>query len=236
MQTFRERMADESGFVHRRIIGAVGGFIRGGPLGAVGGFLTGGVSSGTSATAPVTCPPGFRFDGRSCVPSQPVAGLRRLIGVQSVPGLPRPLPAPIVPQPRPPRGRAITVTQATALAPGQMGEAVMGRFGAGFEPDVVEGTTRSCGRGAVLGVDGICYNKRDLRNDERFWPRGRRPLLTGGEVRAISVASSAAKKLQRKQKQLEALGLLKKPTARRQRALPAHHFEHPVSGHDSRHN
>ena len=226
MQTFRERMADESGFVHRRIIGAVGGFIRGGPLGAVGGFITGGrqpTPVTPVAPPPISCPPGFRFDGRSCVPFQPPVRLGGIPG-----GLPLRLPPPIVPQPRAPTGgRDIPLTARTALAPGQMGEAVMGRFGAGFEPDVVEGTTRTCGRGAVLGVDGICYNKRDLRNSERFWPRGRRPLLTGGEVRAISVASSAAKKLQRKQKQLEEMGLLKKPVARRAKApaqlAPGHH-------------
>jgi len=103
------------------------------------------------------------------------------------------------------------------------GVPVMGRFGAGFEPSVFMTDTRRCGRGAVLGVDGICYNKRDLRNSERFWPRGRRPLLTGGEMRAISTASSAAKKLQRKQKQLEGLGLLKKSAPRTRRALPAGH-------------
>jgi len=41
-------------------------------------------------------------------------------------------------------------------------------------------------------------------------------------VRAISVASSAAKKLERKQKQLMELGLLKRPT-RSRRAAPAGH-------------
>jgi len=102
------------------------------------------------------------------------------------------------------------------------GVAVMGRFGAGFEPSVVMTDTRRCGRGAVLGVDGLCYNRRDLRNSDRFWPRGRRPLLTGGEVRAISVASSAAKKLERKQKQLMELGLLKRPTRSRRAAPPGH--------------
>lgn len=101
----------------------------------------------------------------------------------------------------------------------------MGRFGAGFEPDVSAITTRRCGRGAVLGVDGICYNRRDLRNSERFWPRGRRPLLTGGDMRCISVASSAAKKLQKKQKQLQELGLLKPPARRARAAAPAVHVK-----------
>ena len=103
----------------------------------------------------------------------------------------------------------------------------MGRFGAGIEPEVFMTDTRRCPRGAVLAVDGLCYSRRDLRNSDRFWPKGRRPLLTGGEMRAISTASSAAKKLQRKEKQLQSLGLLKKPASRRARApqLPGHRAE-----------
>jgi len=84
--------------------------------------------------------------------------------------------------------------------------------------------TRICPRGSVLGKDGLCYNKRDIPNSQREWPRGRRPLLTGGEMRCISVAASAAKKLQRKQKQLMAMGLLKRPASRRAaRLAPGHH-------------
>jgi len=123
-------------------------------------------------------------------------------------------------QPTPVQARART--DLGLAADPAAGVAVMGRFGAGFEPSVVMTDTRRCGRGAVLGIDGLCYNRRDLRNSDRFWPRGRRPLLTGGEVRAISVASSAAKKLERKQKQLMELGLLKRPT-RSRRATPAGH-------------
>ena len=78
-----------------------------------------------------------------------------------------------------------------------------------------------------MGTDGLCYNKRDISNKERFWPRGRRPLLTGGEMRCISIASSAAKKLQRKQKQLRELGLLKAPPTRRpKKQLAAGHHAH----------
>jgi len=115
------------------------------------------------------------------------------------------------------------------------GVPVMGRFGAGTEPAVFMTDTRRCPRRSVLGVDGICYNKGDLRNSDRWWPRGRRPLLTGGDMRAISTASSAAKKLQRKQKQLESLGLLKRPAPRTRRALPAGHraeLRHAGSGHE----
>jgi hypothetical protein len=97
----------------------------------------------------------------------------------------------------------------------QFGEAVLGQYGAALEPGVRPTETLICPRGTVLGTDNLCYNKRDIRNDERKWPRGRRPLLTGGEMRCISIASRAAGKLQRKQKQLQDLGMLKKPAPRR---------------------
>jgi len=108
--------------------------------------------------------------------------------------------------------------------PAGLGEAVMGRFGPALQPGTKTTHFRFCPRGAVLGLDGLCYNRKDIRNTDRWWPRGRRPLLTGGEMRAISIASTAAKKLQRKEKQLRQLGLLKAPPARRrQKLLPPGH-------------
>jgi len=108
------------------------------------------------------------------------------------------------------------------------GEAVMGRFGAGLKPAVFSQQRRACPRGSVLGApeaDGssLCYNKRDISNRERAWPRGRRPLLTGGEMRAISIASSAATKLAKKQKQLVKLGLMKPIIRTKTVKVPAGH-------------
>ena len=108
----------------------------------------------------------------------------------------------------------------------QFGGAEMGQFGAGLQPASFTTTTRVCPRGAVLGMDGLCYNKRDLRNADRMWPRGTRPLLTGGEMRCIRIASSASNKLRRKQKQLEKMGMLPKPTRRARSALPSGHHAH----------
>jgi len=102
-------------------------------------------------------------------------------------------------------------------APGFGGTAVMGQFGAALQPLVASSTTLRCLRGMVLGMDNLCYNRRDLKNDERKWPRGRRPLLTGGEMRCISVASRAASKLETKTKQLRKMGMLK-PLPKRSRA------------------
>ncbi len=115
----------------------------------------------------------------------------------------------------------------TGFAPEDFGEAMVGRFGAGLEPAVRSTETRICPRGSVLGIDGLCYNKRDLRNADRFWPQGRRPLLTGGEMRCISIASRAASKIRTKTKQLQKMGMLPKPTRRAApRRLAAGHHAH----------
>lgn len=228
---------NERGFVHKRLFGAVkgglGALVSGGnPLtGALGGFVRGGgrkqarVSQPQRAiariqpaaqTIPVAsgCPPGFFLQNGQCVqrrtaaPVVPVPGIRgaaqRFLPGGAT-GFQVPLPAATAPQ----------------AEPVEFGEAVMGQFGAALEPAVRMTDVRVCPRGTVLGMDGLCYNRRDIKNSERFWPRGRRPLLTGGEMRCITIAASAAKKLKTKQKQLETLGLLKKPAPRRR--LPAGH-------------
>jgi len=230
------RPGDVRGFVHRTIGRALGGIASSviGSVPFVGGIASslfdttlGRALGSTSVPQASQCPPGFIATPGGCAPrftptsSLPFAGAltRRdpRITAGSVSGL---AGAGAFPQPTGPQ-TAIRTELGLAADPAA-GVAVMGRFGAGFEPSVVMTDTRRCGRGAVLGIDGLCYNRRDLRNSDRFWPRGRRPLLTGGEVRAISVASSAAKKLERKQKQLMELGLLKRPT-RSRRAAPAGH-------------
>jgi len=54
---------------------------------------------------------------------------------------------------------------------------------------------------------------------------GTRPLLTGGEMRCIRIASRAAGRLKTKTKQLQKMGMLEKPRrASVRRALaPGHH-------------
>jgi hypothetical protein len=100
-------------------------------------------------------------------------------------------------------GGGVVVTQ---------GEAVMGRYGAALQPMARTQTTLRCLPGMVLGTDSLCYNKRDLRKDERKWVPGRKPLLTGGDLNAISRAARAARRVKTTQKRLQKLGLLKKPT------------------------
>jgi len=114
----------------------------------------------------------------------------------------------------------------TGYDPAEYGEAVMGQFGAGMIPATMEGVTRRCPRGAVLATDGLCYNTRDLANKNREWPRGRRPLLTGGEMRAISIASAAAAKFERTQKRLQRMGMIKTPRRIAARRQPVAHRAH----------
>jgi hypothetical protein len=223
------RPGDVRGFLHKKIFGAVGGavkgFIGGGPIGAISGAVGSFIPKPTQQfqqPAPIRqvtsrgCPPGMAFDARgNCVQAQvqvPIPGI--IGGIQRLlPGGKTGFEAPSTP------------TTAVTVAPQEFGDAVMGRFGAALEPAVRSSSVRVCPRGTVLGIDGLCYNKRDIRNADREWPRGRRPLLTGGEMRCISIAAGAAKRLQKKQKQLEALGMLKKPSRRAapKQLGPGHH-------------
>ena len=91
----------------------------------------------------------------------------------------------------------------------EVGEAVMGRYGAALVPGVMVIDRSVCLRGMQLGNDGLCYNKSQISNKQRMWPRGRRPLLTGGDMRAIGIASRAGTKLERTTKRLRSLGMMK---------------------------
>jgi len=90
-----------------------------------------------------------------------------------------------------------------------VGDAVMGRYGAALEPGVMTIERSVCLAGMQLGDDGFCYNRGAITNRQRMWPRGRRPLLTGGDMNAISIASRAGSKLERTTKRLRALGMMK---------------------------
>lgn len=96
-----------------------------------------------------------------------------------------------------------------------VGDAVMGQFGAALAPGMMTIDRSVCLPGMQLGKDGLCYNKGQISNKQRMWPAGRRPLLTGGDMRAISIAASAGRKLERTTKRLQRIGLMKKPSPRR---------------------
>jgi len=120
-----------------------------------------------------------------------------------------------------PRGfRPDFITGVCEPAAGQVtGDAVMGRYGAGLAPGSMMIDRAVCLRGMQLGDDGICYNKSQISNKQRMWPAGRKPLLTGGDMRAISTAARAGRRLEGATKRLQRMGMMKKPTSRRR--LPA---------------
>jgi len=91
----------------------------------------------------------------------------------------------------------------------------MGRYGAGMVPGSKIIDRAVCLAGMVLGKDEICYNRRSIRNSDRMWPRGARPLLGPGEMRAIRIAKVAAGRLTRTAVSLQEMGLIKKPVARK---------------------
>ena len=90
-----------------------------------------------------------------------------------------------------------------------VGDAVMGRYGAALQPGSQIIDRAVCLAGMQLGDDGLCYNKGAITNKQRMWPRGRRPLLTGGDMRAIGIAARAGSKMDRTTKRLRALGMMK---------------------------
>jgi len=228
-------VGDTRNFVHKRIFGAVKGGIGsilsgGNPLtGAARGFVTGGrtvtapsiavtrvVPGGRLFPAPIGAPaprrsPFIGFAGGGCTPpAQLINGICQTPSPGIIPKFQRLLPG-----------------GETGFEP-QFGNAVIGQFGAALEPAVRDSTTLLCPPGTVLGMDNLCYNRKDIRNSERKWPKGRAPLLTGGEMRCISIAASAAKKLQRKEKQLQSMGMLPKPRSSRRspKAIAAGHHAH----------
>ena len=108
-----------------------------------------------------------------------------------------------------------------------VGNAVMGRYGAALEPGVQMIQRSVCLPGMQLGNDGLCYNKGAITNKQRQWPRGRAPLLTGGDMAAISRAARAGAKLDRTTKRLRILGMMKRLPAPRKAA--AHKHAQPVA-------
>lgn len=223
-------------FLHRRIGRAVKGFVRSGfnPLAAAAGFIS------TPEAPPVRRPPPRTVFAR---PTQTSAAQKQLgrsvkLGMAVAPSF-APARAPRVALAAPTGGPCIfpmrpdPVTgkcrlfigdrpgrdvEPLELGPGTpVGEAVMGRFGAALVAGSRIIDRAVCLRGMVLAVDGLCYNRSQIKNSERMWPRGRRPLLTGGDMRAISIASRAASRLTRTAERLQDIGLIKKPIVRKRR-------------------
>jgi len=107
---------------------------------------------------------------------------------------------------------------------GAVGEPVLGIYGAGVRPGSMIIDRAVCGKKMQLADDGICYNKSQISNKQRMWPAGRKPLLSGGDMRAIGIAARAGRRLEGATKRLQRLGMMKKPASRRHPALriPVH--------------
>jgi len=218
-------------FVHKRLLGAAKGFVTSGfnPLAAVGGFVA---PTAPGVRRPVSrslvARPGatsaaqkkkgraLKFNGSMAAAVPLLALAAPTAGPCRVPGM----------RPDPVTGRCKFFlgdrpgpdTDVLELGPGTpVGDATMGRFGAALIPGSRIVDRAVCLRGMVLGNDGLCYNSKGFRNSDRMWPRGRKPLLTGGEMRAISVASRAATRLTNTAIRLQEIGLIKKPVARKRK-------------------
>jgi len=203
----------ECNFVHKRIIGAVGGFIGGGPGGAVGGFLGGGGGQIHGF------PAGGRTRAQALAQQRADAARFSFMGrtVAECPGGTKADARGICQQRE--RGvipfiQSLVPGGATGFETSGGGEVIMGRYGAGMIPIEEQRLHSTCLPGMVLGNDDICYNRKDLKNNERLYPKGRRPLLTGGDRNAITRAARAARAIQRTEKQLQKMGMLRKPTRR----------------------
>jgi len=217
-------------FVHKRIIRGVKTFVSSGfnPVAAAGSFLVSdpGSSRGRSPRRAAIC------GGKAC-------GATSVVDPRTCNCVPRSTALALAPPPRSRAAvQALSVGQVFGrcippffsdgrggceldLVPGpggggtgaarDIGETVMGRYGAGEVPGNQPINRAVCRRGMVLGNDGVCYNKTQISNKEREWPRGRRPLLTGGDMRAISTAARAGRRLEGATKRLQKIGLMKKP-------------------------
>lgn len=164
--------------------GGIGGFLTGGPAGAVagaiGGAYTGSGGGRERTTSPGTtsaglgltggsnaCPTGYRWDGTRCV-QEGIGG----VAARILPG----------------GNTGVYTGGATGI----------NDFGMLYEaPNVVAIPTSRCRAGYVLGRDGMCYAKGTIQNRMRKWPKGTRPLLTGGEMKTLRKVKSLENKVKR---------------------------------------
>jgi len=218
MEDFRlngGRPGDERGFVHKKLLGAIGGLgipVVSGVASTVRGFLGGSRTLPRSLTARPTAfsEAEKQFGRQSKFP----------LGVTSGGG-PCPTFLPGVSR-DPVSGKCIFGTREGRDLPSDrpIGEAVMGQYGAALVPGSMPVDRAVCLRGMQLGNDGLCYNKSQISNKQRMWPAGRKPLLTGGDMAAISKAARAGKRMDLATKRLQKMGMMKKPV---RRAGPTRH-------------
>jgi len=234
-----DRLGDERGFIHKKILGGVGRIagllpIPGAPIiSTAARFIAGGGRRGgkttttTTRTIPRTLtarPTGFSEAGKELGRNLKFGGAGAGGGGIGC----------ILPFRRDPRTGECKIflgersgpdNNGSAFAGAPVGEAVMGRYGTAQMPDSMTIERSVCKRGMTLGNDGLCYNKGQINNKQRMWPKGRKPLLTGGEMRAISIASRAGKRMDAATVRLRGMGLMKQ--APKPRKPKQHSVAHP---------
>ena len=239
------RPGDQRGFVHKKLLGLVSkvsGFVPGGELvSQITGRLAARRPSRPTLSRSLTARPTVSGErakqlGRE-VKFADLGGVPRLTGPSFADARRRSIVAPsttavsrlhdagagpcMPPLIRSPQGNCIAPTSPRG-AELFVGEATMGRYGAALIPGSQIIDRAVCLPGMQLGDDGLCYNKAAITNKERMWPRGRRPLLTGGDMNAIAIAARAGAKLDRTTKRLRSLGMMKRLPAPRKAAAHAH--------------
>jgi len=207
------RPGDRRNFVHKRLLGAIGGFAQGGPIGAARGFVAARPAVPRSQTARPSAAGAagqelgrdLKFGGRSLSITRAAPGDDcRIPGMRRDPGTGQ--------------CRWFLGDRAGPDGGAPVGDPVMGQYGAALAPGIMTIDRAICPRGMRLATDSLCYNKTQISNKQRMWPTGRKPLLTGGEMRAISTASRAGKRLEGATKRLQGLGFMKKPIPRKAKA------------------
>lgn len=202
---------DQRGFLHKKILGVIGDIgsaipVVGGTVSAAARLLGGGRGGRTTLPRTLTARPTvFSEAGKELGKRAKFGGEENGNGC-------------IWPTRRDPRTGSCRIFAGEESGPdggAPVGDAVMGRYGAALEPGIMNINRSVCPRGAQLGDDGLCYNKSQITNKQRMWPAGRRPLLSGGEMRAISIAATAGRRLERTTKRLQRIGLMKKPNGPR---------------------
>jgi len=216
------RPNDERGFIHKTILGGISRFASVLPIPGAGfvSAVTGKLSRGGRPTPPRTAT--ARVTSFSTAQRQLGQSLK-------FPGFGGGDGACVLPARRDPRTGECRVFlgEQSGRDDVLVGEAVMGRYGAALEPGSMVIDRAVCLRGMQLGDDGLCYNKSQISNKQRKWPRGRRPLLSGGDMRAIGIAARAGARLDKTSTRLRGLGMMKAlPKARGRKKLPVGHHAH----------
>lgn len=196
--------ARERGFFHKKVLGLISKVTSALPLPGAGvvSTITRHLAGGGPAPSPASRPP---WPGLQWPPlAFGGGGGGGAVGPNGCPPGTR----------RSPRGNCISPISPRG-AEVFHGEAVMGRFGPAQVPGSQLRDVAICPTGMALGKDGLCYDH--LPNRDRKYPRGRRPLLTGGDMRSISVARRAGNRLANAKTDLIAIGMLKSSTPRRRK-------------------